>query len=728
MKNDHFLYYIVQQYVFIISLSLVLTFTSTHVFSACSLEPESQSVRLADSVQQASYIFQGRVTQIALPQITVQVSHYFKGNGPAIVEVNGLDENNCGELLTLNQEAIFFGEGNFVHNTLSLLADSELSSIQAAWAKTITDIIAQVGCMATYHPDEGKVKIPCLSVPQSDLNSTYYAELSLQATEPVLFSIKEIKKKNPTANIDNIEIQISNTFPVQVKVQVEGQLPTPCHQIDQIDVVYQDNTFNVAITTEPPPEDVDCPAMLKPFEELIDLDVTGFQAGVYTVDVNGVSDTFELTEYVPELAKVEAIDIQMSTTFPVTVQVSVEGLLPTPCHQIDQIDTVYQDNTFNITLTTAFEPPQKNDGCLLVLTPFEELIDLEVGGFQAGVYTVNVNGVSDTFELITEDVPELAKVDAIDIQMSNTSPVQVQVQVEGQLPTPCHQIDQIEIGYQENTFNIFITTAVESPEDLACPTMLVPFNTSIELDVIGLQAGVYTVNVNGVSDTFKLTKDSDPKLAPVESIEIQMSNSFPVQVNVLAKGTLPTPCHKIDKIKIQHQSTTFNLTKKDLFNITMTIAFEAPPELECPSVLVPFEEKIHLDVIGLKAGIYTVKVNGISDTFELTKDNISLAIVENINVQVLEESVPVQVQVTATGYFSDGCQQIEQVDVMRTDNLFTVTMTTTSPPPEIACPTVLIPFEKTINLDVKDLQTGTYTVDVNGKSATFELTTDHVTN
>jgi len=42
----------------------------------------------------------------------------------------------------------------------------------------------------------------------------------------------------------------------------------------------------------------------------------------------------------------------------------------------------------------------------------------------------------------------------------------------------------------------------------------------------------------------------------------------------------------------------------------------------CAQVMTPFEEVVALDVVGLKAGVYTVDVNGVGDTFELQMDNI----------------------------------------------------------------------------------------------------------
>jgi inhibitor of cysteine peptidase len=42
----------------------------------------------------------------------------------------------------------------------------------------------------------------------------------------------------------------------------------------------------------------------------------------------------------------------------------------------------------------------------------------------------------------------------------------------------------------------------------------------------------------------------------------------------------------------------------------------------CTEALVQFERVIALEVEGLKAGIYTVDVNGVIDRFELERDNV----------------------------------------------------------------------------------------------------------
>lgn len=105
--------------------------------------------------------------------------------------------------------------------------------------------------------------------------------------------------------------------------------------------------------------------------------------------------------------------------------------------------------------------------------------------------------------------------------------------------------------------------------------------------------------------------DIDERLAPVESIDILVLESFPVQIHVLVDGYLPTPCYEITQIEKHREGNTFyvKLMMKD-------------SGLVCIQKIEPFQEVIALDVYGLSAGIYYVDVNGVIDSFTLDIDNI----------------------------------------------------------------------------------------------------------
>jgi hypothetical protein len=100
------------------------------------------------------------------------------------------------------------------------------------------------------------------------------------------------------------------------------------------------------------------------------------------------------------------------------------------------------------------------------------------------------------------------------------------------------------------------------------------------------------------------------------------------------------------------------------------------------------------------------------------------ATVESIDIQILE-SFPVQVRVVARGFLADGCTTVGEINQELVDNTFMVTIGTERPA-DAVCTQALVPFEETIDLEVRGLPAGTYTVDVNGVTSTFSLSTDNV--
>jgi len=109
-----------------------------------------------------------------------------------------------------------------------------------------------------------------------------------------------------------------------------------------------------------------------------------------------------------------------------------------------------------------------------------------------------------------------------------------------------------------------------------------------------------------------VAEDAAVSLANVNDIEILLLESFPVQIHAVARGEHPDSCTKVDKVVTRREGDTF----------FVTITTARPADAMCAQVMTPFEEVVALDVVGLKAGVYTVDVNGVRDTFELQTDNI----------------------------------------------------------------------------------------------------------
>jgi len=95
--------------------------------------------------------------------------------------------------------------------------------------------------------------------------------------------------------IDSIDILLLESFPVQARVLIKGNLSDPCHKLNEPQVTKEGNAFLVRLTAAPPPPTTGCIMVLEPFEKNIALDIYGLSAGLYTVEVNGIGKTFELT-------------------------------------------------------------------------------------------------------------------------------------------------------------------------------------------------------------------------------------------------------------------------------------------------------------------------------------------------------------------------------------------------------------------------------------------------
>jgi Ig-like domain from next to BRCA1 gene/SdrD B-like domain len=109
------------------------------------------------------------------------------------------------------------------------------------------------------------------------------------------------------------------------------------------------------------------------------------------------------------------------------------------------------------------------------------------------------------------------------------------------------------------------------------------------------------------------TQVSPPvNLAPVSSVEIQILESSPVQVVAVTRGDLPDSCTTIGRITQSRENQTF----------TVAIFTNRPADAVCAQALVPFEEPVSLDVLGLPAGNYTVNVNGVTTSFTLDVPNV----------------------------------------------------------------------------------------------------------
>jgi hypothetical protein len=106
----------------------------------------------------------------------------------------------------------------------------------------------------------------------------------------------------------------------------------------------------------------------------------------------------------------------------------------------------------------------------------------------------------------TPEYQEDVLVEELQVLMLESFPVQVQVDIRGQLPDACSIIEMVEQASGDDFFIITLHNARQP--NMRCAPQPTPFEESVQLDVLGLPAGTYTVTVHGVETTFDLPVDN----------------------------------------------------------------------------------------------------------------------------------------------------------------------------------------------------------------------------
>lgn len=99
--------------------------------------------------------------------------------------------------------------------------------------------------------------------------------------------------------------------------------------------------------------------------------------------------------------------------------------------------------------------------------------------------------------------------------------------------------------------------------------------------------------------------------AVVESVDVTLLESFPVQANAVLTGSVPDGCTRIVDQVVTRENDTFVIALK-------TSRFQ---DATCTEASATFEHEVPLNVEGLPAGRYTVLAGDVSTTFALDVDN-----------------------------------------------------------------------------------------------------------
>ena len=88
-------------------------------------------------------------------------------------------------------------------------------------------------------------------------------------------------------------------------------------------------------------------------------------------------------------------------------------------------------------------------------------------------------------------------------------PLQVSLSVSGFLSVPCVELLGPAVSYTEGLFQVVLAESTMGPAE-TCIAVIEPFETRVPLEVAGLPAGTYTVDVNGQQAEFTFDMDNEP--------------------------------------------------------------------------------------------------------------------------------------------------------------------------------------------------------------------------
>ncbi|MEQ8407419.1 MAG: hypothetical protein RKH07_03995 [Gammaproteobacteria bacterium] len=129
---------------------------------------------------------------------------------------------------------------------------------------------------------------------------------------------------------------------------------------------------------------------------------------------------------------------------------------------------------------------------------------------ESPVYYENIvlSNEGGSFVPQSADIRTLASVESATVNVMESLPVQVSVTISGTKSIPCIDLLTPAVVYADNTFNVVLAVSELGPAE-TCIQVTEPFETTVTLDVTGLSAGTYSVNVNNaVTEEFELQTGS----------------------------------------------------------------------------------------------------------------------------------------------------------------------------------------------------------------------------
>ena len=327
-------------------------------------------------------------------------------------------------------------------------------------------------------------------------------------------------------------------------------------------------------------------------------------------------------------------------------------------------------------------------------------------------------------------VEEPAPIDDVTVSATSDSPPEYVVHIKSGLPNGCHRFKGHEVSREGDTVKITVTNLKPADGLVACTMIYGTVETTIELGSDFDPGQSYKIDVNGAVSDLKAPASSQTVIeeAPIESVQIAVSQGQPAKNEMVIVLGLPDSCHEFVGYELDGEDDTFRIVVR---NSRLT-----GPDVACAEIYRTVETRIDLgeDVEVCKA--YTVVAGDEEYLVQAIAPNVrckapevgadtvpvppALAPIEDVSIRTTR-SIPAQYTLVIRSRLPNSCVRFGGYSTRQTGDTILVAVTNlTDQKQGQACAQVYATVETTIDLGTEFYSGTTYTVYVNEAEETFE--------
>ena len=424
------------------------------------------------------------------------------------------------------------------------------------------------------------------------------------------------------------------------------------------------------------------------------------------------------------VVEVKLSDVSLMDVAAVTIE---EQVIRNPGQVPIEFEIEYDPDEIDERFTYAIQVRITEDGNLLFINDTAYDVITRNNPDHVDMVLVRVGGGRTDLKPAQPEMAETpAPIESVEVLVSESDPPEYSLRIVSGLPSGCVEFKGYDVSLDGNLFTVDVVN-LEPTGPVVCTAIYETHEGEVALSGILTPGETYTVIVNGeVTNSFLVRTDrtGEPEMAetpaPIESVEVVVSESDPLEYSLRIVSGLPSGCVKFKGYDVSLDGTVFTV---DVINL------EPTGPVVCTAIYEMHEGEVVLDGSLTPDETYIVIVNGeVTNSFLARNDRtrewvIELSPIENVEV-VVSESDPSMYSLNVISALPQGstCSVFNGYDILRRSGV-TIEVEVTHlriPPGQIVPCTADYPTVSTeIPLGADFVLGQQYSVIVNGQVETF---------